>query len=329
MMQIAQLTYRLFEQRDLHGILSLWENFSGWGAITEHQFYEWYFKNPDGRSIIIVATDEKDAIVGQMAFIPAMVFVEGRTLKGLRASAPILNKDFRLGDLRNSQHPAFGMLKMGIDMGIKMDFDLLYSLPAHGWIGFMKLMPKYGLPNCHTADYGCITISLKEESVWEEKTGENLVLEVTNSFTDSYDYLWTDTVAQLPIYCSVIRSSSQLRWKISRHLVLEVWEDGRLLGYAAFKKGDGLLEDLLARNIEDLKKVFFTSLKAMHFKNPHRIKAPFDEIKLMVTPQITQMVGTIKFQLVKFQFAFGCCSLRPTVDHLTIDPKYWYIMPND
>jgi len=329
MMQVAQLTYRLFEERDIPGILSLWESSSGWGSITEQQFDEWYIHTPFGRSLIIVATNELDEIAGQIAFIPATIFLDGKELKALRLSAPILHENFRLTDLRNPRHPAFSMVKRGIELGVKMGYHVLYSLPAHGWIGFMKLMPKFGMPDGYTAEYDCVAISLNDESGYEEESGNHLIVYTTDSFNESYDQLWADAIQMFPVSCGVVRSSSQLQWKISHHLVFEVREDERLLGYAAYKKTDGLLVDMLARNPGDLKRVFFASVRAMHLKNPNHEVISFEEIKLMLSPQIKSLIAGIKYQPVKFQFAFGCCPLQLSVDQNSIHPEKWYIMPND
>lgn len=328
-MQVTQLTYRLFEERDIPGILSLWENFSGWGGITEQQFDEWYIHTPHGKCIIIVGISEMDEVVAQTVFIPATLFLDGKELKALRLSAPILHKDFRLTDLRNPQHPAFRIVKTGIELGVKMGYHVLYSLPAHGWIGFMKLMPKFGMPEVLITEYDCVAISLNDESVWEEETGNHLIVNVTDSFNESYDQLWADATQMFPVPCGIVRSSSQLQRKISHHLVFAVSEDERLLGYTAYKKTDGLLVDMLARNPGDLKRVFLASLRAMHYKNPNRQVVSFEEIKLMLSPQIKSLIAGIKYQPVKFQFAFGCCPLQPLVDQNSIQPEKWYIMPDD
>ena len=68
-MEVAQITYRIFDKKDLPGILSLWENFSGWGGITSEQFTQWYINTPLGSCLIVVATDETDTVLGQIVLV--------------------------------------------------------------------------------------------------------------------------------------------------------------------------------------------------------------------------------------------------------------------
>jgi hypothetical protein len=325
----GNLTYRLFQDEDIPGILLLWEKSSGWGGINEQQFHEWYINTPSGRSIIIIAANETGEIVGQTAFIPAEISLEGKVVKGLRISAPILHKDFRLTDLRNPIHPAFALIRKGFDLGREMGYHILYSLPAHGWIGLMKIMSDYGMPDCYFDEYDCVSVPLDDESIQEEKSNRRLVVSIPKSFNESYDELWKDASRLLSDTCCIIRKSAWLQWKISHHHVFEVSEDGRLLGYAVFKKKDGLLLDLFARNRNDFKTVLLASFKALHVKNPNRFPVSFDEIKLMLTPWVQTLIAGINYNPVKFQFAFGCSAIQKSVDPRSIQPQNWYIMPND
>ncbi len=328
-MHVAQLTYRLYEDKDLPGVLSLWENFSGWGAISEQQFRDWYLNTPDGPCLIIIAANEEDEVMGQLVLIPAKIFLTGIETKAVRISAPILHEDFRQADLRNNEHPAFMMIKAGLDIAAKQGYVMLYGLPAHGWIGLLKLFPRFGLPDIQMATWDCASVSLKDETVWEKTIYETLHTTTLTSFDESYNKLWKDAAGLFPVHCGIVRHAARLQWKISPHLVIEVRENNKLLGYAAYKKADGLLADILAKDKHDLKKVFRSSVKAMHHKNENRVPAPFGEIKLMLSPHITPLLDEITHHKINFQFAFGYYPLQPSVKKANILPENWYIMPDD
>lgn len=328
-MQVAQLTYRPFEDKDLPAVLSLWEKFSGWGAITEKQFYEWYINTPFGQCIIIVATDETDEVFGQLAFVPTRVCLHGKELKALRLSAPILRSDIRQPDLRSLDHPAMMMVRKGIELSQEMGYHILYCLPAHGWVGLMKLLPQFGMHDIQIASYNCGAISLKDETIWNKCADNNFFITLTDNFNESYDKLWEDAANTLPVTCGIIRNSLRLQWKISQHLVIEVRTDDRLLGYAAYKKKEGLLVDIFARTTGDIENVLLASIKAMHYKNENRLPVSFEEIKCMLSPQAKVFLKEINYQPVNFQFAFACYPLQNSIDKNSIHPENWYIMPDD
>jgi hypothetical protein len=101
----TELTYRLYEEKDLPHVLRLWEESSGWGAITEEQFHQWYLNTPYGPCIVIVASDEDDNVVGQLVFTPSHVQVTNKVLKAVRAAAPILHESFKGGKIHNTNIP--------------------------------------------------------------------------------------------------------------------------------------------------------------------------------------------------------------------------------
>ncbi len=329
MQVIQQITYRLYKDNDIPGILSLWENHSGWGAITEQQFNDWYISTPVGRCMVIVAENEMEEIVGQLSLIPAIISIDGRELKALRLSAPIIHKDFRLPDLRNRDHPAFQIMKCAIENAGGMGYSIIYGLPAVGWMGLLNMFPLFGLPDIITYSFGCTAISLKDDKVWETVSDSNADVKIILSFDSSYDELWNEAAKSFPIKCGIVRHSWRLNWKNGHHLVFEVRKADQLVGYAAFRKKDGLLADILARNTEDLRTILFASLKSMHSGNVKRMPVSFEEIKLMVSSNIAPVLDHLNHRPVNFQFGFASYSLQPSINAGSILPENWYIMPDD
>lgn len=329
MQATQQLTYRLYKEKDLTGIISLWANYSGWGAITEQEFNDWYINTPYGSCPVVVAENESNEIVGQLSLIPTAILIDGKEIKGLRISAPVLHEDFRLHDLRSMDHPAFLMIKHAIEQGKEMGYSILYALPALGWLGLLKLFPRFGLPDIKTSSFGCVAISLSDDSILQHISKDNIAINVVNSFDESFNELWKEASISFPIHCGIIRNSQRNYWKISHHLVFEIKQGNRLIGYAAYKKEDGLLVDILARNPDELKTVLLSSIMAMHKSSAEKVAVNFDEIKLMCAPQMSTIINIIPHKPVNFQFAFGCYPLVPFINDNSILPENWYIMPCD
>src|SRR5438309_1754146 len=112
-----KLTYREYEEKDLEAVLELWEHYSGWGAITREQFERWHFKTPYGSCLIVVAVNQEGEIMGQIVFSPSVIVINGKEVKAYRGSAPILDTECRRLSINRADHPAFGMIKFGMEAG--------------------------------------------------------------------------------------------------------------------------------------------------------------------------------------------------------------------
>ena len=327
-MEVAQITYRLFDKKDLPGILSLWENFSGWAGITSEQFTQWYINTPLGSCLIVVATDETDTVLGQIVLVPAQVILNGQSLKAVRLSAPILHPELRQADLRNKSHPVIMMVTKSVELASEKGYHILYSLPAHAWIGSLNILQRLGMHDLQMASYECRKISLIDEAIWSICSGNALMISQVQHFSKSYDDLFAEATKQFPFSLCIARTTERLQWKISHHIVLEIRNEQGLIGYVAYKK-NGLLVDIMARTPAHLKQVLTASLKALHHQNDHRIKVPFDEIKFMMTTSVRNLLEGINHQPANFQFALASYPLQNHIDKHAIAPEHWYMMPDD
>ena len=89
-----QLTYRLFEDGDLPGLLRLWEE-AGWGTLAPEQWREWFVNGPQGPSLVTVGVDGRGEVAAQEMFAPSRAVVGGREVRALRFSAPIVSEEAR------------------------------------------------------------------------------------------------------------------------------------------------------------------------------------------------------------------------------------------
>src|SRR6185503_2836486 len=155
-----QLTYRLFEDGDLPGLLDLWEE-AGWGRLSPQQWREWFVDGPQGPSLVTGGIDEQGEVVAQEMFAPSRAVVGGREVRALRVSAPIVREGLRGASLKHSAHPIYGLLKAGEAAAAERGFSIVYSLPDYGWLPVFRNLPNVGIARYSEAVYACTSLPLE------------------------------------------------------------------------------------------------------------------------------------------------------------------------
>jgi len=323
-MQVAQLIYRLYEDKDLTSVLNLWEKYSGWGGITNEQFYDWHIATPNGPCSIIVAETQEGEVVGQMVFRPTKMLLNGKKVNGYRVTAPILSDAFRESDLRSYDHPAFAMFRTGIEQVAKEKSEIIFVSPSVGWVAVVKTFPRYGLPEAQVSLFDCIGINhdqlndstLVEENDYGIRPGK-ISLE--------YEKLWNKFVKNYPVNNGVSRTAQWFTWRRGEELILETYdkETLELKGVIFIKKKTGQVVDIIGKNVEDLKQTLRLAAIWVHTQQGSEKIA---ELKLMYTPLAQQLVKEIPHHSINFRFAFACLSPK----NEKIPPiQDWHIMPDD
>jgi hypothetical protein len=319
------LTYRLFEPGDLPGLLRLWEEHSGWGAITEQQWRQWFLDTPFGPSLVSVAVDKDGTVAGQTAFMPARLDGGGQQLRALRVNAPIVRQELRTANLRQQKHPVVQMLLTGIDGARNLGFEIIYGFPEHAWLSFFRWMRRVGLPNFAEAEYDCMTLTVNADSD-KSLIHSDLALREVTTFGDEYDELWLDAQRSFPLCCGVIRSSKWMNFRNGGRSTIEIRQRGtnQLVGYAAFKRQTNLLADTLARNPEDLVRVLSAAVGYLGSSAGKEIKA-----SAMATPMLLPALQKLGFSSTDYKFAFVCNSISDQLPEVTRTPGHWYVTPGD
>lgn len=326
----GNITYRVFENKDMESVIDLWKNHSGWGAITKDQFNKWNNENPYEPNLIILAADDEGMIVGQETFIPSRIYVYGKELKSLRVVAPILHENYRQPDLRNPLHPAIAMLKAGIDEATKRGYHFGYSFPAPGWLPIARLLSKF-IPNpSESALFECAAISLKTRENYTE-SDRLYHITIANEFSSEYDLLWNEAKDSLPVKCAIVRNAKWLQWKLGGHLIIELRRksDNALRGYCAIKKNSGLIEDVFSATYPELEITLKQSVSMLHHNNSERIELSLDTLKIMLTGPIQKSINGLRYQKDTYNFAFGSVLFNRDLEMTEFQSSQWYMMPND
>ncbi|HEV7905447.1 MAG TPA: hypothetical protein VGO96_16520, partial [Pyrinomonadaceae bacterium] len=104
------LEYRLIVPADFPALQKLWVEETEWGRLTEHLFERAVIAAPLGGVSGTVATDGATGqIVGQFAFVPSLVTVNGREYRAFRPGAPIVARSQRFLSANPLAHPAVAM----------------------------------------------------------------------------------------------------------------------------------------------------------------------------------------------------------------------------
>ena len=325
-----QLTYRMFEDGDLTGLLRLWEE-AGWGTLTSEQWREWFIDGPQGPSLVTVAIDGRGEVVAQEMFAPSRAVIGGHEVRALRFSAPIVREGLRGGSLRNGAHPIFGLLKAGEAAAAERGFSIVYSLPEYGWLPIFRILPRVGIPRYAEAVYACASLPLETANAPEvERASRGFEAHGVTEFSEEYEQLWRQAKESFPINCGVVRDTAWLRFRNSGRITVEVREQksGRLVGYSATKKQTGLVADLLASEPGELKNVLAATLCWL---NDERSALPgsLTHLKVMRTPALEPAIDALGFVLNDYRFAFTCKAFDPALRFDDVTLKRWYILPGD
>lgn len=312
---------RLFHPRDLPGILELWEAHSGWGGITERQWNEWYMDTPWGESVVVIVEDHERQIVGQAVSTPFPVMLDSLHGTAYRLSAPILKEKVRTGRVTDPEHPTRRMLEMALTEVRTRGALAAYAMPLLSWRGFFRRIPGF-----YVQEYDCARVEVKPSPAFRDA---DLVVESAGSFKEEHRRFWQEAISQMPIKTAVERTEALWNYRLSQRLVLNVRTTcGKLLGYIAVKKKSGLVVDLLARNIQDLKRVVDAGVHALATRR-EEFGNDVSALKLMVTPQVQEMMTESGLDKEDFRFLFCVIPTSGGLEPPTLSPSNWYLTAGD
>ena len=323
-----RLTYRMFEDDDFPGLQRLWEDATAWGGLTAEVWRRYSVDAPMGGLACAVAQEPATGkIVGQFAFIPSLVSVDGTVVRAFRPAAPIVGKEARWAGLNPLRHPIAMMYATAMRALRERGDGLIYMLPDPRWLRFFRMFPrlvcgsfplwKMPLPLARPlplpAGYTAAPLSALDARV---------------------DRLWE--AASRVHGCSVVRSAEALGWKTgdATYDVTAIEHAGELVAVVTSRqKGDRqwLVCDVLFADAGDPLRA---ALAAACNLADRRARAappekPIIKAAALVTPAMEPAARALGMERDRYDFPLVIDVLAPSLSREQVAPARWYVSAND
>jgi hypothetical protein len=325
---VTDVKYRLSNENDIPSLIRLWEQ-ADWGTFTLDQWRERFIDTPFGPALVPVAEDQASDLVGQAVFTPLRLCVGGRTVRALRLSAPIIQRNVKLTASPEAIHPVMDLCSAGFAAALEQGYEVIFAYTQPRWLSMLRSGTRFGPRKWIVREYPCLAWPLEQVPAGPRGPGADLVVDRVVEFRAEHAALWDTLAGSLSPSCSVMRTLDWLRFKSAGRLCLEVRErsGGDLVGFAAFKTYDGLLLELVARRPSELETVIAATRDwlAAHPAERGRIRV----VKAMDHPCLDGALHRLGFEAHNYRFSFICLSISSSVSPEEIDPDRWYLTPGD
>ncbi len=323
------LVYRMHAEADIPALVGLWAEHSGWDRLDAEAWGRRLIHTPFGPAAIALASDaDSGRIVGQFAFIPSLIWVEGREVPAFRPFAPILSKEARGWQSDNPlDHPIAAMYRHGIETLGANGLGLVYMLPDPRWARGLRVLP--------FLQFGSFPLWSRPLPLSApDVLGRGATAAPALPQGEAVDRLWSQAVRWHG--CGVVRDSRGLPWKIGGgdYHVLGVRQDGELIGLVASRhKGDRqwLICDLLAADTgAALRSTLAAACNVAH-KNARDTPPdqPISKVAILATPVMQPALAELGFARDTYDFPLVVQVLDPSLDPAAVAPERWYVSAND
>jgi hypothetical protein len=327
-----KLTFRLHTKDDESALIRLWSEHGGWDRVDAEVWGHRLLRTPLGESTIVVATDSGSGdIVGQFAFIPSQLCVNGRAVRAARPFTPIINKALRgsiVSLVANPlRHPIVAMYTRGIEALRESGHAVLYMVPDPNWLPFLRLFPSL---QCGTFPLWSRPLPLAEPLL----LAPDYTAAPLTGWDKRVDALW-EKASRLH-GCLVVRTSMGLPWKVSHgdYTVLAVERRGDLVGLVvSLAKGERqwLICDLLAADAEESLVATLAAVTNLADAKASAAppQAPLQKVAVLVTPVLEPALRKLGFARDKYDFPLAVQVLDSAVAKTDVAPARWYVSAND
>jgi hypothetical protein len=311
-------------------LIRLWSEHSGWDQVSAEAWAHRMLHPPFGEAAIAVATDGADGpIVGQFAFIPVRVAVDGREISALRPFAPILSSHLRTPTWSANplKHPVAEMYMQAAKAWRQRGAGFIYMIPDPRWRGLFRLFPMFT-----TGSMPLWSLPLPVAQPPTLAPGYSVA--PLAAYDERVDRLWA--LSSRLHGCQIVRNAQTLPWKIGSgdYHVTAIERDGELVGLAASRpKGDRqwLICDLLVADADETLRATLIALiglaqQAALDPSPEK---PVQKIALLVTPPFAPVVRELGFVRDSYDFPIVIHLLDPAISKADVAPARWYVSPND
>jgi hypothetical protein len=315
---------------DPAALIRLWSDFSGWDQPSVEVWTERLRRGPHGPALIVVARDEdSDDLVGQLAFLPCPVSVDGRSQQGARTFAAIVHPRRRgLKPSSPLEHPLVAMYLHGAAQLQSAGKHLIYMLPDSSLTRFLEQATAMGL-----GPY----FSVGRLPLWSRPIGGespqlnpgHAARDVVPS-DDALDALWDR--ARRRHRCVAARGAAALRWKLSilQSAPLAVTRGDELVAFALGRaKGVGqwLVEDLIAVDDEAAEAALAGVLREAATRSAADPR--LTKVGILANHDLQPVLGRLGFRRDDYDFLLAVHRLSDELSQAEIAPERWYVTADD
>jgi hypothetical protein len=324
-----RLAYKLVQEEDLPGVQRLWKEEAGWGTLADEIWRRYVVEAPMGGISGTVATDtDTGAIVGLFAFVPSIVWVDGREISAFRPGAPIVAKSFRFRSPNPLSHPVVAMYKFAVKALRARGDGLIYMVPDPRWLRLFKIFPFL-----QTGSFPLWRLDLPIAAPLP--LGEGFTASPLAAWDERVDRLWK--AARKLHGCMVVRDSRTLPWKLSgaHHDVIAVERHGELVGLSASRQRKNeeqwLVCDLLAADDGDALRATLAAVG--NLANERSAESalpskPIRKITVLASPLMEPIIRSLGFVRDAYDFPLVVHALDPSLK-AALHPSRWFVSAND
>lgn len=324
------LSYRMHTKDDEAELIRLWSEQSGWDDVDAATWSHRLMHTPLGEAAIALAlNDASGKIVGQFAFLPSLVSVDGREVSAYRPFAPILNKETRgVISVNPLKHPVIAMYWHAVNALRERGHGLIYTMPDPRWLRALRMLP---VLHCGSFPLWSLPLPLANPL----PLGAGYAVAEMETRGERVEHLWQIT-AKLH-GCIAVRDSRTLSWKTSHgdYKVLGVERDGELVGLvtSVFKKRNRqwLICDLLATdNNQSLHATLCAVVNLAHANAFNSTPdAPLVKAAVLATPSMQPVLRDLGFRRDDYDFPLMVHILDSSLTKEAVSPSRWYVSAND
>jgi hypothetical protein len=326
------LKYRLSTDADRETLVELWRTASGWDQVDAKTWAHRLIDPPFGEAAIAVAEDEESGrIMGQFAFIPSELFVNGLGhVKSFRPFAPIIREEIRAASMfgiNPLNHPIGRLYLEGTRQLKRRGYRLMWAVPDPSWMRIFRLLP---------------FLERGSFPLWSRPLPLERPLEIPAGYSVGPIAAWDERVDRLWERAStlhgvgLVRNSRTLPWKVGGgdYTVTTAERDGELVGLVASRaKGDRqwLICDMLAADAEEALGV--TLRAAINDGNAEALRrspeAPVRKAAILVTSTLEPTLRRLGFARDEYDFPIIRQRLDKTLPKEPLSFDRWYVSATD
>ena len=321
--------YRMYTVDDIDALVQFWKENAGWDQIDRKEWERRFYHTPYGNASVALAEDvDSGSIVGQFLFIPTVISIDGKEVKGFRPFAPVVKESVRteLG-LMTLMEIVLKMYNYAMDEFKKEGVGVIHMLPDPRWskafefipdvqVGYfplwslaLPLQQKFILPDAYTVS----PIKPNDERI-------DILCEKNNKLYG----------------CIFSRNTVTLPWKTSHgdYRLIGIFNNEELAGVAVsiFKPNDKqwLICDMITADAEE---AMDATLKAA-CNEAQDFMAANDEtviqkIAILATPLIQKKIEGLGFKNDNYRFPIVIQALDTSLSKEQVAPERWYASAND